>query len=294
MVRRFEGFYREPQYSPDGKSLAYISTRASMSIGVSGGRGDSLIVRSLATGDEREYQRGMAELGVMWFSYPRWSPDSRSILLYGRDQRDRYGVYRIDVESGKAACVLRQPEGTPIGLAGWRDENSFLYGRLDKKNNRGEICVGNLGNGDETVLAIRPAVRADVAVSPDRRWVSAIERYQSGEQTLLTISTTSGEIGRLIKFSQEEGDILLRHTWSADSRYVFYARRVGSVGLDYKFELWRVPVDGGEPQRMGLETPGAIVSISSHPDREHVAFECRASVSASPAEVWVMENFLPK
>jgi hypothetical protein len=61
----------------------------------------------------------------------------------------------------------------------------------------------------------------------------------------------------------------------------------------YKFELWRIAVDGGQPQKTGFEMPGAIDNMSAHPDGEQLAFENMAPMSASLAEVLVMENFLP-
>jgi Tol biopolymer transport system component len=215
------------------------------------------------------------------------------MLLYGRDRRGRYGIYHINLETGKTACVHRRGEAENISLVGWRDDQNFLYGRLDQKNNRGEIWVRNLDNGSERVLFSTSAVRASLAVSPDRRWVSATESYQSGDKALRIISTDSGEVSRLIKFSQEQQFSWIRHAWSADSKYVFYTRYVDSAGLSFKFEMWRVPIDGGQPQKTGLEMPGAIDHISAHPDGEHIAFENMAPMSASPAEVWVMENFLP-
>ena len=121
--------------------------------------------------------------------------------------------------------------------------------------------------------------------------MSATEVNKSGERALGIISTDSGEVRRLIKFSQEQQFYLIRHDWSADSKYVFYTRRVEAQG-SYKFELWRIGIDGGQPQKTGLEMPGTIDNISAHPDGEHLTFENMAPMSASLAEVWVMENFL--
>jgi Tol biopolymer transport system component len=289
LVKQFEGFNHSPQYSPDGEYLAYISAGAKPLGGA--GWGDMLYIRSLETGEEREYRRQMIRLGVRGISSPRWSPDGHSILLYGRDRRGRYGIYRIYLETGKAVCVLRQRENQNISFAaGWLDEKSFLYGRLDQKNNRGEICVRNLDNGNERVLFRTSAVRGALAVSPDRRWVSAIEGYKSGEKGLQIISTDNGEVRRVIKLNQEQ-NYLLRHTWSADGKYIFCSRRAGRAGINFRFELWRIPVNGGQPEKVGIEMPGYIDYMSAHPDGERLAFE---NMAPSPAEVWVLQNFLPK
>jgi Tol biopolymer transport system component len=293
LVKHYEGLNHYPQYSPDGKYLAYISTET-MSLGETGW-GATLYIRLLETGEEREFHREITRLGVRGVSYPRWSPDGRSILLYGRDRRGRYGIYRVNLETAKAVCILRQGENEFISFAvGWRDNSNFLYSRVDEKNNRGEIHVRNVDNGNDRVLYVTSAVRGSGAVSPDRRWVSSIESSQSGEKTLRILSTDKGEVRRLIRFNKEQGNFLFRHTWSADGKYIFCTRRAGKGGINSRFELWRVPVAGGQPQKTDFEMPGAIDNLSAHPDGMHLAFENRAPMSESPAEVWALENFMPK
>ncbi len=295
LVKRFEGCNGGPQYSPDGKYLAHVSRRAKTGVSAGTGYGDTLCIRSLETGEEREYQREITRLGVRGFSRPLWSPDGRSVLLFGRDSMGRYGIYHVVLETGKSVSILRSGSDLDVGApAGWRDGKSFLYGRVDKKNSRGEVCVRYLDTGEERVLySVLTKGNWGVAVSSDRQWLSVLDRSEEGARVLNIISTQSGAIRRLIKFNQNEAPGFIRHAWSADGKYVYYTRRV-AVQDSFKFEVWRVPVDGGQPQKTGLEMPGAIDYVSAHPDGEHLAFENMAPMSVSPAEVWVMENFLPK
>ena len=60
---------------------------------------------------------------------------------------------------------------------------------------------------------------------------------------------------------------------------------------DPKGELYRIPAQGGEPEKLGLEMSGFIINLSAHPDGRHIAF---SSSEQSIGEIWVMENFLPE
>ena len=74
--------------------------------------------------------------------------------------------------------------------------------------------------------------------------------------------------------------------WTPDGRHVLFAKR-----RDEATELWRIPVEGGEPENLGM-TMGRIEHLSIHPDGRRIAF---TGPGPSPgAKVWVMEDFLPK
>ena len=81
----------------------------------------------------------------------------------------------------------------------------------------------------------------------------------------------------------QEGGFALRcsPTWTTDGCYVLFGKRNPN-------ELWRVPSEGGEAQKL-LEMEG-LRSISAHPDGQRIAF---AGGWPNTSEVWVMENLLP-
>ena len=81
--------------------------------------------------------------------------------------------------------------------------------------------------------------------------------------------------------------------WSPDGRHLVYATRsnssAGGTPATLRLELWRVPSQGGEPQRLGLTVDGMVMSLRVHPDGQRIVY---ATTRSSP-EIWVMENFLP-
>jgi len=61
------------------------------------------------------------------------------------------------------------------------------------------------------------------------------------------------------------------------------------VNIEYKAgELWRIPVQGGEPEKWPL--PFVPIGVDVHPDGRRIGLTAWNRVT----EVWALENFLPK
>jgi Tol biopolymer transport system component len=87
--------------------------------------------------------------------------------------------------------------------------------------------------------------------------------------------------------------------WTPDSRHIIYARSVagdkgyapGVLWTTVMFEFWRVAVEGGEPQNLGLKMEArAPFGLSVHPDGTRIAF---TAGTERRTEVWVLKDFLP-
>lgn len=77
--------------------------------------------------------------------------------------------------------------------------------------------------------------------------------------------------------------------WSPDGRHLFFARR-GIGGK--RSEVWRVPVDGGEPLKTDLSWSWrGLDFLRVHPDGRRIAYVAEAQEAKN--ELWVLENFLP-
>ena len=78
-----------------------------------------------------------------------------------------------------------------------------------------------------------------------------------------------------------------------------YVRKDWPDDRTKRHELWRVPVDGGRPERVDtnidLETIAVdLGQVAKSPDGRHIAMEVGDRISKVPWEVWTLENFLPK
>ena len=89
----------------------------------------------------------------------------------------------------------------------------------------------------------------------------------------------------VFRLRKEEARWGCRYTWMPDGRYLLFTRR-----KDEATELWRIPVEGGDLESLGLIMK-KIERLSIHPDGCRIAFTAPGSGRGS--EVWAMENFLP-
>ncbi len=276
-------------WSPDGQSLAYVRRdAASLALG------STVIIQSLDTGTERELSPTLTELRGL-----RWFPDGRSLLTMGQDLKLlRRGIYRIDAQTGEvAALVQSQSFVVPIGLS--PDGEEIFYGLPGEK---GRLVVRNLESGQTKDLYSSGDIFAG-ALSPDGRWLAFTaapekhatttgDRSRAGDHHELKIMPAAGgeprELHRLRSVPSPQGPGWTG--WTPDGRHVLFVQpqEVSGAGPWAK-ELWQIPVEGGEPQRLGLAMEG-LRDVQFHPDGQRIAFTSRRLNH----EVWVMENFLPE
>jgi dipeptidyl aminopeptidase/acylaminoacyl peptidase len=155
------------------------------------------------------------------------------------------------------------------------------------------IVVKDLRTGQiRTVCEEGPSL-PQISVSPNGLWLASYgnlirESAKGGatERILKIISTQDGKPRELCRFVDATNG-LINPRWSRDGRYIFFT---GLRASDEKWDVWHVPVEGGEPRGLGLSLP-RIRDISPHPDGFRFAFSSFGPTRHGP-EVWVMENFL--
>ena len=277
--QRYIGSNVSPDWSPDGKYLAYVSDRSHMS-GIADSR--VLCIRSDKTGKERQLSLKMSS-----FQQPRWSFDGRSIFIYGREKQQRQKIYQIDAQTGDFIPTSQYMPKKWLRSIRFLNEKEIFYMHYNLNNKLFRILLRNLETGKEkelykTSFSTRPTkYRRQLALSTDGRWLAFIEG-----SFLKVMPAAGGEPRDLFKLKESEGITAL--AWTADSREVLIARSLSSA-QDQKCELWRIPVEGGEPQSLGLAMD-RLLHLCVHPDGQRIAF----TAGNASAEIWVMENFLPE
>jgi Tol biopolymer transport system component len=277
----YEGHNAYPAYSPDGMSLAYMSSRKTL--GNLGSRShEVLCLLALKTGEIRELRVDLA-----MFGYPRWSPEGRYISLEGRGKDGRPSIFRFDTQTGEAIPLVQFDGGPNLFSHRWsRDGKSVFYAGGGRTGEPSYVYVHDIETGQDRKLVGSPSDAKDIDISPDGKWLALINRDQ--KRTIKIMPASGGDPREIYSF-EHAGNPVITPAWSADGSYILFSKK--RPDPDQMWDLYRISAEGGEAQKIDLSM-NEFRHLSVHPDGRHIAF---SSEGYGPryAEVWVMENFLP-
>ncbi len=253
IVKSFTG--EGVSWSPDGKSLAYLRNNAA---------GKAVILRSVDTGEERAYPNdglGLAQL--------RWMPDSSGIVAMV-PHADGGALYLLDARTGvfrrllprnssqhvRSAVIEVAPDGKTIYMPFHQAPGSPWQGivgvDLETLTEKPIVTFAGPGYPGNTVPGL--------AVSPDGSTL-AVQVWATPPRTarLLTVRTDGSGYRELFgPFPATITPSLIR--WTRDGRSIlFFTHKDGD------WQMLRIPAEGGEPERDGLDVKSAAASASGAP-----------------------------
>ncbi len=274
-IQTFTGSNSQPEWSPDGKYLAYVSRRDRLS----GGR--VLVIRSVETGQVRELR---PNLGLLYL--PRWAPDGRSFVSMGTDFQGRQGINKIDAATGEATPIAISSPGSLFRMPQWSPDGKRIYYSVYPYRDAAMI-ERDLASGSERRLIRREGLLY-LSVSPDGRYVAGTSLDPSSKSSsLLLIPIEGGEPRELLRVTAPQGFYLV--AWMPDGRGVI-VRKMLSASENASEELWLVPVGDGQPRKLEIDKLSLGDSpVSIHPDGRQIAY----LGGETKKEVWILENFLP-
>ncbi len=278
---------KAPEWSPDGRQLAYVSRRGPFS--ESGAT--RIVLQDVADQTEREFRMdvrpNMTRLA--------WSPDGQMLAmrtLLGRDPASwMFGIHLISVADGHVVKTLRRhqpPEKyveDQIGDLVWVDRNTILF------SSHGGIRRFDVESGDEQAVWSPTAgqVVEGLVLSPDgtRMAAGTVEDLENPQRAILrtiVIPSGGGPTHEVLRDTAPQGSTVW--AWTADGRSLLVTRWVSATIHERRVALWLMPVDGGEPLALPLSNP-QIVDVSAHPDGRRIAFV----MGAPHTQFWVMTGF---
>ncbi len=277
-VEKFVGTNLSPDWSADGKYLADLSERGPVpAVGSA-----VLCIRSRETGQVREISPQLHSFGLRI----RLFPDGQSFLAQATDGKGRHGLYRIDAQTGEVTAILQVgPDESIYKSAPSPDGESVFYIRRSRgpaaKPQRVMAFELSTGQENEIYRATPPSFFiGELAVSPDGRQLA----LTTNDAAVVIIPAAGGQPRELLRGPKRS---LTRNllAWTPDGEAILF----GKVGPQQETEVWRIPVEGGEPQPLGLAMVG-LRDLRVHPDGQRIAF----TAGQGKAELWALENFLPK
>ena len=268
------GHDRVCDWSPDGRYLLYYSANLPPD------GGSAYSIRSVETGETR-----LLVPDLKFFLYGRWSPDGYALIVPGMDRENRPGMFKVDVQSGKADRLPAFDDPEVVKSFGKLIDVSPDGGRVyyTKRSDDGpRIAAMDLESGSERILSNEGAGSGldPWALSPDGTYIAfAID--DGNLHRLLVMPSVGGEPREIYRY-EAEASWVQSIAWSRDGKSLLYSVRDAPW-------LWRIAAAGGTPEKIGLSAEGTPAHLSVHPDGRRIAF----TGSRKGAEVWVMEGFLP-
>jgi Tol biopolymer transport system component len=240
-------------------------------------------VRDLSSGQERVYPLNL-EVSRIYSSGPGWMPDGRSVLVAGgENQRQGPFLYRVDLASGKAEEVGRgdvvtgfkaSPDGKSVFYQG--GGNSQQLARFDLDTRQAAVLREVVPFFPQKTSISSPAI------SRDGKRVAFVESTVDGRRSEILVTNVTGSETRVIfRSATDEIDRYNALAWAADDRHILF------VMLQ---SIWRVPVNGGEAERLGMSMKARIKGPQMHPDGRTIFFT--AVGDGTGDQIWALENFL--
>lgn len=274
VVKRNLGENCSPDWSPDGKYMAYVSRGRAI---------NSLRVISIETDEEREVSHPDAR----WFagiSYGlRWSPDGRLLLALGIDHEGNTNAYITDVSTGKSTTVKLEMSGEKLFHPAWsKDGKTIYYLDTSWKKNLTRIMAHDIETGKSRELGNDSNNPLWLDISPDgKKLAYAVPNMEFKATVLRTIPVSGGD---KYDVAEIQGKVSALN-WGPDGRSLYCYKEGEEVS-----ELWNFPVDRGDPKKLYETKEYGFSELRFHPDGKRFAF----SMQNLRYEIWVMDNILPK
>ena len=222
-----------PAASADGLLIAWTSQNA--------GQGAIHYKLGLAAPEHkltREWDRATREIGAAV------SPDGNQIAFSSTST----GAYRLWRMPALDSVALQLTDGRDNGSdaqPAWSPDGKTLAFYSNRSGNWDIWTVDSAAGGQPRPLLEWPSNELYPVYSPDGRSLAFVSS-KDGDDDIYLLDLATGEAAPFVEHPATEGPC----TWSPDGKWFYF-----TSDRDGAFAVWRMPADGGEPERFN---PGAL------------------------------------
>jgi len=253
-VEQFVGRNLEGTFSPDGEEFAYLSGRE-------GWNDRAIVVRSLATGEEREVPHDLRRV-----HYLIWPSGGDSLIVTGKDDRGRFGLFEVRLTDGHTELVTEGGHSAVLSPDGAR--------RLHRIHPDRTIYSYGLADGSvETIPGVLNVVNS-FSVLPDGRIAAIHNHKRTNSRTEIRLHPAEGGDGQVLWSTDEQHQFSHWTVWAPAGEALLVLRLEPEAG-DGMWRLWAAPVDGSPPYPTELVYyPTGTSSLPSiHPDGRRILWQ---------------------
>jgi dipeptidyl aminopeptidase/acylaminoacyl peptidase len=291
-----------PRWSPDGKTLAFISKRGTEPDAVAQ-------VHVLSTGGGEAWQVTNHPTAV---SNIQWSHDGNTIYFRAPDAKSeeqktreklKDDVFMFDEDfqqqhlwsvtvAGKAEHRITQGPYSVLSYSLSEDGRKIAMHRAPtpqiEDTDQGEVWVMDATGANAKQITNNKVPESDAELSPDGSQVlflsQANPKFETYYNRKIFVSPSVGGQMRVLT-----GDLpyeVEKASWSRDGKSIYFLANMGVHA-----ELFKVPVQGGKPEQLTNGKHALTGWSVSGPSDAHVF---TSQEITSPGEVWIMEGGSPR
>lgn len=244
-----------PHWSPDGKQIAYVLTKADLTKPISVYDSDLWLIDADGKNDRRLTFANGADFR------PRWSPDGTR-LAFLSDRGGRNAIYLLDPRGGEARLLTNEP--TPVREFEWSpDGKQIAFTRIDEPTGEGEprviggneralhVYVAEVESGKSRKLTTGDLTTFNFDWAPDGSELVLARGKGIGLDALHStdlhiVSLSDGAVRPLVVRPGHDNN----PRYSPDGKSIVFTSAGGVGHWLVEFDMHVIPSSGGTPRKV--------------------------------------------